>query len=400
MGFALAKKLEIATGPLPARAFIGDPATRDVVAAVFAERNWPEDGVQPGGAAAALRHPHDDGALPLLVVDIAESSNPAADIAALAATGAAQRIVAVGAVNDVTLFRDLIASGAADYLVKPISRHALLAALMAAPLPAAQATVAKPVESGRTFAVIGARGGVGASTIAANLAWLMANEQRRKVALLDLDLHFGTAALLLDLVPGRGLREALERPSRIDSLFLERALEKQGERLHVLAGEEPLADELALDPSAPAVLLHELRNRFDRVIVDLPRNAGMTERQALAAASAIVVVLDLTLPALRDTLRVLALASDCAPDATLLLVAGGAGAGGLAQADFEKGLGRKIDFIVPHDRKAVVAAATAGKPLALAASGAKAIAALRPLAARLDGAAPAKRSFTFWRRAR
>jgi len=396
MGFALAKPVAVPHGPLPARAYIGDAATRDVVAKVFAERNWPESAVQPGGASAALRHPHEVDALPLLVVDIADSANPAADIAALAATGAAQRIIALGAINDVTLFRDLIASGAADYLVKPVSRHALLAALVSA--PHSSANPAKPAEAGRTIAVVGARGGVGASTIAANLAWLLANEQRRKVALLDLDLHFGTAALALDLAPGRGLREALERPSRIDSLFLERALEKQGERLHVLAGEEPLADELALDPSAPAVLLHELRNRFETVVIDLPRHAGMAERQALAAASHVVIVLDLTLQALRDSLRVIALARDCAPDATLLAVAGGAGAGGLSLADFEKGLGRKLDFTIPHDRKAVAAAATAGKPLAATASGARVMAALRPLAARLDGSVAARRKLNFWRR--
>src|SRR5205085_6436501 len=101
------------------------------------------------------------------------------------------------------------------------------------------------------------RGGVGATTAAVSCAWLMATEQRERVALVDLDLHFGTVALKLDLDPGSGLCEALEQPSRIDSLFIERAMVKVTDNLRVLAAEASATQHL--DAGAVDMLLHELR---------------------------------------------------------------------------------------------------------------------------------------------
>ena len=89
-------------------------------------------------------------------------------------------------------------------------------------------------------AVIGVRGGVGASTIATSLGWLLGDAEGRSTALLDLDVHFGTGALAFDLEPGRGLTDAIENPSRIDGLFIERAMVKATDKLSVLSAEAPL----------------------------------------------------------------------------------------------------------------------------------------------------------------
>src|SRR5205809_6693557 len=89
-------------------------------------------------------------------------------------------------------------------------------------------------------AVIGVRGGVGASTIATSLAWLLGEKARRTTALLDLDVHFGTGALALDLEPGRGLTDAVESASRVDGLFLERGMVRAHERPAGLPAEAPL----------------------------------------------------------------------------------------------------------------------------------------------------------------
>ena len=94
------------------------------------------------------------------------------------------------------------------------------------PLPEAGGSEEEPVETPR-IAVIGTRGGVGATSVAANLAWLLAEETKLKTALIDLDLWFGTVALSLDIEPTRGLREALENPARIDSLFVSSATAKR-----------------------------------------------------------------------------------------------------------------------------------------------------------------------------
>ncbi|MDV7396632.1 P-loop NTPase, partial [Arthrospira platensis SPKY1] len=89
-------------------------------------------------------------------------------------------------------------------------------------------------------AVIGARGGVGATTVAVNCAWLLAHDLELKTALIDLDLYFGSCALALDVEPGKGFREALENPERIDGLFLERAMVRVSDKLFLLAAEDDL----------------------------------------------------------------------------------------------------------------------------------------------------------------
>lgn len=390
MKLALARRSE-PSAHAPALAFASDDVTRDALIAAFATRGWPANAIAPGGIAGALQLRRQT-AVNLLVVDIDGSVDPAADVAALAATGTARRILAIGSVNDVALYRALTVAGAGDYLVKPFA--AALANALEAPDTGSGEARRCPI-----VVVTGARGGVGASTIAANLAWVLAEERHRRVALLDLDLHLGSVALAFDMESGRGLREALERPSRIDSLFVERALEKRGQRLAILAAEEPLQDHPLVDPAAPDVLLHELQGRFDAIVIDLPRNPGLMQQQFLASASHICVVAEHSLAGMRDTMRLHVLARDCAPTAKVVIIAGGLDRADpkVTRSDLERGLGRKIDAVVPWDRKAVMGAAGSGKPLGEVAPSSKVLVVLRGLADGIAGA-PAARATNLFKR--
>src|SRR5699024_7058129 len=98
-------------------------------------------------------------------------------------------------------------------------------------------------------AVVGTRGGAGASMLATSLAWLLGSEHGKSTALLDLDVHFGTGALTFDLEPGRGLTDAIEDPSRIDGLFIERAMVRTGDRLALMSAETPINTPLQTDGS-------------------------------------------------------------------------------------------------------------------------------------------------------
>ena len=238
---------------------------------------------------------------------------------------------------------------------------------------------------------IGSRGGVGATTSAVSCAWLLATERRERVALVDLDLHFGTVALKLDLDPGSGLCEALEQPSRIDSLFIERAMIKVTDNLRVLAAEASAAQHVAVDAGAVDMLLHELRRKFVRIVVDLPRGVSPMQRVVLAAASQVVVFCERSLAGLRDTIRLQTLVREQAPQARLWLVEAGASGerAPIGKSEFEKGIGKSLDASLSYDPKSASAAANSGQPLPAAAPRSAIVRELRQLTALLVGPAPA-----------
>jgi pilus assembly protein CpaE len=285
-----------------------------------------------------------------------------------------------------------------DYLVKPVSAEAMTAALnrkfhgpQGEPAP----------KMGRLIAVVGARGGVGATTVATNLAWTLAHEHSMRVALVDLDLFFGSCGLAFDLELGRGFREALENPARIDSLFIERAMVREGENLFVLSTEEALDGAFSFDPSALTSLIESLRRDFQCVIFDFPRFAARRQAHVLTPPSAIIIVSDASLAGMRDTMRLSALLKKTAANADITVVMNRVGAsrtGELGRSEFEKGAETKVDQIIPIDVKAFAASVASGKPVVKVAGRAKATAALRALARRFAGGRAKKGTLPTWRR--
>jgi pilus assembly protein CpaE len=251
---------------------------------------------------------------------------------------------------------------------------------------------------------MGTRGGVGASTVAMNLAWLMANDHKRDTMLVDLDLQGGTIALALDVEPSHGLREVLDNPARIDSLFVTSVATKFADRLHVLAAEEAVDDEVHYNTSAVSLLLDELKKTAAAVIVDLPRNAPGARAVVLAAATEIIIVTDLTLAGLRDAIRLHTMVQQVAPSARVIFVANrdGGREGTVSKAEFEKALGKSIEFILPEDAKANQTAANAGKPVTAAAANSKVSGALKQVAksitAAADGTKGKSQKKSFWSR--
>jgi len=234
-------------------AFVCDDDTLDLLRPVVEEMGWPADKCHKGGLRNAVQSLSVAASPNILLVDLSESGDPLADINSLAEVCEPGTVViAMGQVNDVRLYRDLIVSGLQDYLLKPFSPEQLRDVLSQA-----QAVLNAPKHEDPSTekphistAVIGTRGGVGASTIATSLAWLMSEEKERLTALLDLDLHFGTAALTLDLEPGRGLTDAIDNPSRIDGLFIERAMIKANDKLSLLSAEAPINSPMMTDGTA------------------------------------------------------------------------------------------------------------------------------------------------------
>lgn len=375
-------------------AYLSDDASHQVARAVAGEMGWPVGVAQRGGAGDALDLFASTIPMPgLLLVDLDGTANPVAAMARLSSmAGADNRVVGLGTPNDIDLYRDLLAAGAADYLVKPLTPEALHQVVRAAK-QAPKRAKGQEVTPARLVVVAGVRGGVGASTVAVNTAWIAAHELKLKTALLDLDLHFGTDTLALDLEPGRGLREALETPNRLDSLLVKSSLVNESDWLSVLGAEEPVEDSVSFSPTAVGALLQELRGGFQLVVVDLPRHLLPIHRPVLGMADQVILVSDFSLAGIRDTVRLMASIKVLGGPACHV-VAGGPRKAQVDRATFERGIQGTIAQIVPTDDKAVAAAANQGKALAALSPQAASVKALRPLAQIMaDAKPPARKGF-------
>lgn len=371
-------------------AYVEDDASRQIVSDVAA-KTWPSAEVKAGGVAEAMAFLSMGSFPQALLIDFSKSKDAEADAKALREIAPSTTLLGLGAVNDVQLFRKLLAAGVSDYIVKPLNAEMLQQAIISAAHFGAGEEKAQGI--GELVVIIGSRGGVGASTLAVNTSWILAEEKKLSVALVDLDIHYGTSALALDVEPSPGLREALKNPSRIDSLFVTSALVKATERLYVLGSEEPLDEEITPDPTAMQLLLSEMRSRFQIVVVDLPRHLIGLQDTILGDASKIFLVSDLSLAGIRDTVRLLSKIKQTGTKADIRLIANrtGATASGIGPADFERGTETKVAVSIPDDVK-IMAAANAGKPLATMSGGmvsspAKSISALRDLANLMCGKA-------------
>src|SRR6516165_2122237 len=228
--------LRIAAGRLPVIAFVDADTERLLQdASVLSGRNQ----IIRGGIAKAIEYLSEQRSPNLLLVDISGVELPLSKIQELAdVCEPGTNVIAIGDRNDVALFRDLQDSGVSNYLVKPVTRD-LLARAVAPKVNGSGDMGRAPLKLGKMVSFIGARGGVGTTTIAANFAWHLANRQSRRVALVDLDIQHGDCNLLFNIDTTPGLRDALANPLRVDPLLLERIMTQHGERLFVLGGEEP-----------------------------------------------------------------------------------------------------------------------------------------------------------------
>jgi len=353
----------------PFTAFVCDEATADLLRPVAVEHGWSPEKVNKGGLRNAVQTLSVSASPSILFVDLSESGDPLNDINALAEVCEPGTVViAAGQVNDVRLYRDLVASGIQDYLLKPFTADQLRDAFANAQLTISGPRLNEAVSEKPNVmaAVIGVRGGVGASTVASSLAWLMGEKAARSTALLDLDIHFGTGALALDLEPGRGLTDAIENPSRIDGLFIERAMVRANDRLCVLSAEAPINQQMLNDGSAFFQLQEEIRHAFEGTVIDLPRPMLVHFPHLVNDIQVAVVVVEFTLAATRDAIRILSWLKANAPQARVIVVANKVTPGPqeVTRKDFEHSIERKVDVVIPFDPKAASQAAKLGQPLA------------------------------------
>jgi len=384
-------------------AFIGDEESVNSVRASAEKQGFPAAAVQSGGPDMLADMLAVAAAPRIIVVDVDGQTDSVASAARLVSLcGPTSKIIVVGSANDVSLYRRMLSAGVVDYLVKPLTAEQLTQTMTVAMREKPAVAANKENKIAKIVVIIGVRGGVGASTVAINCGWLLAHKLNSNCALLDLDLQYGTSALALDLEPGRGLRDVISSPQRVDSLLIASSMVAESDQFSVLGAEEAVDEPVLMDGDAVTALLKEMSPSFDFIIIDMPRHVIAGQKRLLVAAHDFVIVTELSLAGIRDTLRIKNALKALNSSAKIILVGACVGPAHSAQVDtaaFEKSVQMKLNLILPEDHKTAAEAANAGKAICALASHTPLAKALIALASQISGkeiTADVEKKTGFW----
>jgi pilus assembly protein CpaE len=218
------------------------------------------------------------------------------------------RVVVIGRINDVGLYRELVRRGVSDYVIAPVNALDVVRSicnLFSAP-------EAKSV--GRVIAVVGAKGGVGASTISHNVAWAIARDLAMDSVVVDLDLAFGTAGLDYNQDPPQGVADAVFSPDRVDTAFVDRLLSKCTDHLSLLAAPATLDKVYDFGTEAFDAIFDTLRTTMPCIVLDVPHQWSGWTKRALVGADDILIVAAPDLANLRNTKNIFDLLKAARPN--------------------------------------------------------------------------------------
>ena len=348
--------------------------------------------IQMGGIAAAIEA-YRTSATPNVIVieadtraeEILDGLDQLAEVC-----DAGTRVVVIGRINDVTLYRELTRRGVSDYMISPVGTLDVVRSICGL----YSAPDAKPV--GRIIAVVGAKGGVGASTIAHNIAYAIGGDFGVDSVVADLDLPFGTAGLDYNQDPPQGIADAVFSPDRIDGGFVDRLLSKCTDHLSLLAAPATLERVYDFGADAFDAIIDTLRNSVPCIVLDVPHVWTGWTRRLLVGADDILIVAAPDLANLRNAKNMVDLLRVARPNDRhayyCLNQVGVPKRPEITPADFAKALEDQPLVTIPFEPQLFGTAANNGQMIAEVSSNHKTAEMLRQLAQVLTGRAEAKRA--------
>jgi pilus assembly protein CpaE len=318
--------------------------------------------IRRGTIRNAIRMLETDTDLFALVTDISGIDDPFAELERLAGVCPPDvRVALIGESKEITFYRELMDLGLTEYLPRPLTRDIVLDQLRpkllgdVAPGPADR--------GGHVISICGAQGGAGATSIAINLALQLAETTKAKVALLDLHLQGGEAAVMLGVRPGPGLRIALENPMRADTLFLERAAIEVNDRVCLVSADEDLDAQLEITEAGVRHVLGLLRQRFNYIVVHVPVPFPPSIYPVITLSRHVLVLLEAEVTGLRNAHSLRTAITNIAGKNRVFTLLNRAGrAGGLPRATIVKALGAEPDIVIPELGKGMTEAVNLGIP--------------------------------------
>jgi pilus assembly protein CpaE len=252
--------------------------------------------IQMGGMAAAVEAYRTAPTPNVIVLETEGRGDILAGLDQLAGVcDAGTRVIVIGRINDVTLYRELVRRGVSDYVIAPVAPLDMVRSICGLfSVPEAKAV-------GRIIAIVGAKGGVGASTIAHNVAWAIARDLALDSVVADLDLAFGTAGLDYNQDPPQGIADAVFSPDRVDTAFVDRLLSKCTDHLSLLAAPATLDRVYDFGTEAFDSIFDTLRTTMPCIVLDVPHQWSGWTKRALVGADDILIVAAPDLANLRTT---------------------------------------------------------------------------------------------------
>ena len=331
--------------------FCDNPQTAALMQAVANDRRMAKAhvNIQLGGIPAAAQFYAQEPTPNVVMVEShGDRTRVMAELAQFAEVcGPNTKVIVVGHVNDIVLYRELMKNHISDYLVAPFTSVQIIQAI------AGIYNDPKAAPLGRVVAFVGAKGGVGSSTIAHNMAYATSHKHDIETILTDLDLSFGTASLNFNQDSSGALYEALMAPERVDGTLVERLMSKLGNKLSLLSGPGSVDRDMNIEAHAVETVMNIVRQAAPVIIVDVPNTWAPWVKHTLMNADDIFLTATPELPALRNAKNLLDLLKTGRPNdrqpRLILNQVGVPKRPEIPAADFAKALGIEPTAIIPHD---------------------------------------------------
>ena len=257
------------------------------------------------------------------------------------------KVIVIGHLNDVVLYRELIRQGVSEYLVAPLHQLQVIETISTL----YHDPKASPL--GRVISFVGAKGGVGSSTMAHNFAWQMSRRYATETVITDLDLAFGTAGLNFNQDVSNGIIDALGQPDRVDATLLERLLTKLGDKLSLLSGPGGVDRDFNIEAHAVETILTAMRGNVPCIVVDVPNMWAPWIKYTLISSDQVVITATPELASLRNAKNIVDMLKIARPnDSPPKLILNQVGVPKrpeIPAADFGKAVGIDVSCVIPYD---------------------------------------------------
>ena len=351
--------------PSNLQAFLCDPVSVRIMRDVLAEMSIAYAEVHQSEIDEAIEFLKHNRLPKIVMIDLSNSDLPFTDVARIKEYCAPNVVLlAIGSKNDIGLYRDLMKMGVTDYVIKPLNDELLQKTLRNVLSDAVNDSANHKV--GKVISFIGSCGGCGASTLATNVGWLLANKHFKRTVVADLDFFFGNTHLMLDLQNVDVFLDMLSSVEKVDDFFIETSLKTHGKRLRHLSCAQDLSKAVTANEEAFETMIDLIRRQANYVVCDVPRHPSLWSEKYLMCSQKFFVVSELSIASANATFRLLEYLRSICPTGRVFIVVSKVGStaiGALTRDNFERIVNHPIDFMIPYDMHTALAAANLGQPI-------------------------------------